>query len=208
MFGAWHEWLFGFGALLCSGAAVKIMDDFLDSDFDRFRGRRTLAVKLGRAALPYGLVLAMLGAYFDLPLALAVFFGSYAVGMFSTWKLRLPTRLPSYVEIVLAVLLAVLTAGPALALWGLAMMAVVDWLDDLVDISADKAAGQDNIAMKIGIVETLFLVMMALCAAVLLNARDTALTFIAVAVLSMVADLTTTRLWSTHDQGTGSVDSR
>ena len=205
MYGAWFEWGAAFASLLLTGAVIKLLDDALDADFDKFRGERTLAVRLGPAVLPYGLVIALLAAYCDVRLAIALFFGSYAVGMFATWRERLPTHLPAFVEILLAVGLSLVLSGWRMALWGLAMMAVIDWLDDLVDSSRDKVSGQTNLVLRIGLVPTLFLVMAALCVAVLLNPVLTAWAFIAVALLTMAAEITTKHLWKTYDQD-GSVE--
>jgi len=205
MFGGWFEWVAPFASLLLTGAVIKLLDDALDADFDKFRGERTLAVRLGPAAFPYGLVVALLAAYCDVRLAIALFFGSYAVGMFATWRERLPTRLPAFVEILLAVGLSLVLSGWRTALWALAMMAVIDWLDDLVDSSRDKVSGQANLVLRVGLVPTLFLVLAALCLAVLLNPVLTALTFIAVTLLTMVAETTTKHLWKTHEQD-GSVE--
>lgn len=206
MFGAWHEWLVWLAALVCTGAAVKLMDDFLDADYDLCRGERTLAVQFGRATLPYALVLALVGAAIDAKIAVAVFFGSYVVGMFSTWRETLPTRVPAYIEIVIACLISAAFSGWRLALWGVAMMAVIDWLDDVVDVTSDRQAGQANVAGHIGLAETLLLILAALCTAVLSNAQLTGIGFIALAILSVAAEMTTTQIWQTYDRGDGGID--
>lgn len=205
MFGAWHEWLVWLGCALLMGAAIKLMDDALDTDFDLGRGRRTLAHQLGRATLPYALVLAVTAVAFDRSLALAVFFGSYAVGMFTTWHDSLPTRLPAYVEIAAAVALSTALVGWKLALWGVAAMAVVDWLDDVMDLTGDTRSGQTNLAARIGLAETLMLTLVALCVSVLTNAALTAVVLVAVTVLTIAAELTTKHLWkaSEDDRGIG-----
>lgn len=205
MSGSWYEWGVWLLCLLLIGAAVKLLDDSLDADFDKFRGERTLAARLGRAVYPYGVLLALLAAYVDVKLTVALFLGSYVVGMFVQWRERLPTKVPAYVEIVLAIALSFALTGWHVAVWAIAMMAVVDWLDDLVDYSGDKTSGQANIALKIGVVETLFLIMMALCAAVLLDPLMTGLTFIAVILLTILAEVTTKRLWKANGQD-GSVE--
>ena len=203
MFGGWSEWLGWLACMLLTGAVIKLMDDSLDAAFDKFRGKRTLAVRLGSAVFPYGLMLALLAANIDVKLTLALFFGSYAVGMFTNWRERLPSHLPAYVEMLLAVGSSVLLTGWQLALWAIAMMAVIDWLDDLVDVAGDKRSGQANLAVRIGFVETLFLVMGMLCVAVLLDPVRTVLAFVAVTLLSIGAEATTKRLWSVHDEKEG-----
>ena len=205
MSGGWLEWVLAYGALVCAGSVVKLTDDVLDAEFDRNRGRVTLASRLARAALPYGLVLGLIAARLNLSLTIAVFFGAYAVGMVPTWRERLPTRVPAYVEIGAAMVVSILCVGWRLSIWGLAIMAVIDWLDDVVDASNDKLTGQRNLAVRFGVVETLLSILVALCVAVLVNAADTALVFAAVPVVTAVAELTTTRWWSDFgdDEGVG-----
>lgn len=118
MFGGWPEWLVQIGCLVLIGAAVKLMDDFLDCEYDLSRGRRTLAAQFGRACLPYALVLALCAAALDLRLTIAVFLGSYVMGMFSTWREDMPTHIPAYVEMLLGAALSWWIVGWRTALWG------------------------------------------------------------------------------------------
>jgi 1,4-dihydroxy-2-naphthoate octaprenyltransferase len=193
MSGVWLDALRTLGCLLLVGAAVKLMDDYLDADYDASRGQQTLAVKLGRATLPYALALGFIGAVLDARLALSLFLGSYAVGMFATWRERLPTRVPAVIEILVAAGLAAALAGWQTALWAMAMMAVVDWVDDLVDMYGDAASNQFNLAIRIGPTETVFLVLLALLVAVTVNAAYTMWAFVALGVLTALSELTTNR---------------
>lgn len=186
MSGIWLEYGQPLLSLFLMGLAIKLMDDHLDAQIDLSRGKRTLAVRLNRAALPYAMLLGLLSATLSLPIALAAFLGSYAVGMFSGWRQTLPTRVPAWLEIVIALGLAVLLVGWRTALWGLAMMSVIDWLDDVLDMGSDSDVSQWNLANRIGVVETLLLILIALTAAVLANAKLTALTFIALPFVEML----------------------
>ncbi|GGJ04253.1 hypothetical protein GCM10010885_11910 [Alicyclobacillus cellulosilyticus] len=192
MFGGWHDVFIRLAAMVAVGAAVKLMDDYLDAEFDLCLGKRTLAARWGRATLPYALVLALIGCSLDRTLAVSLFFGSYAVGMLSQFAERMPTRVPAYVEMALAFMTSVLLAGWRSALWGVAMMAVIDWLDDFMDRLPDKQSGQRNLAVRIGTVETLMLMLIALCIAVLCDGMDTAIAFVAAVLLYAAAEWTTT----------------
>ncbi|WP_067932901.1 hypothetical protein [Alicyclobacillus kakegawensis] len=203
MSGEWFDALRTLACLLLMAAAVKLMDDYLDSDYDMACGKRTLAARLERAALPYGLAIALVAAFLNLDVAIAVFFGSYSVGMFSNWKAKMPTRLPAYVEIAASVALACLLTGWQTALWGLAVMAAIDWLDDVVDRAVDRRSGQGNVVVRMGTVETLLLVLAALCVSVLTNAGLTVLAFLALPVVSVLAELTTHRLWQAQEGNGG-----
>lgn len=201
MFGGWHEWLTSFFAILCVGAAIKIMDDFLDSEYDLCRGKITLAGRLGRAVLPYTLCVALLGAYLNTQLCISLFLASYALGMFSTWRDVLPTRLPAYVEILIAIGLSVLCTGWYMTLWAVSITAVIDWLDDLVDIAGDKRSGQRNLALRLGVVETILLLLAALCTAVLTNVSNTILVFVSLTALMILSEISTRNLWKSAEDG-------
>jgi 1,4-dihydroxy-2-naphthoate octaprenyltransferase len=200
MSGVLHEWGVPFISMLIIGAVVKLMDDHLDAEYDICRGERTLSIKLGRAVLPYALILTLMAAYFQTSIAISLFLGSYAVGMFSGWREKLPTKVPGYIEILLAIAVSSLLIGPRLALWGVAMMALIDWLDDIVDMARDRTTGQDNVAIKFGTVETTFMVIVAMSLSVLLDPRLTIVGFIAFAVLTILFELTTTHLWTALDE--------
>jgi 1,4-dihydroxy-2-naphthoate octaprenyltransferase len=203
MYGDWLEVGRTLMCLVLSGATIKLMDDYLDAEYDICRGKHTLAVKLSRATLPYALVLGFLAAYLNLNIAISVFFGSYAVGMLTTWREKLPTRLPAFVEILLALALSAMLVGWRTALWGACLMAMFDWLDDLVDRITDEKTGQRNMALRIGVVETTLLTLMVMCAAILLSAWWTALGFIALAMLTMLSEATTSTLWQALDEDKG-----
>lgn len=196
---AWLNTLSMFGAILAGGFAVKMMDDALDVDYDICRGRRTLAAKLGKGALPYTLLAALIGTAWNVHLVIAIFLGSYAVGMTLRMSERLPTHLPAYLEIILAAMLSVLLVGWVLTVWAIAMMAVIDWLDDVVDVSTDALAGASNMVARIGFIETLILILCALCVAVFTNPLLTALTFVALPLLTVLFESMTTRVLLTED---------
>lgn len=196
MFGDWHSFLVTVGCLLCVGAAVKLMDDYLDVEYDVCRGVRTCAARLGRATLPYALVLTILGAYLNLPVTIAVFLAAYGVGMLAGWNEKMPTHLPAYIEIIIAAGLSILLSGWEMTLWAFSMMAVIDWLDDLMDVTHDRTTGQRNMALRAGFVETLLLLLLALFAAVMSNAVLTAMTFVVLVLLTMLSEMTTTNLWN------------
>lgn len=203
MFGGWVELGRTFLAVCAVGATIKLVDDVLDADVDICLGQRTLAAKLRRSALPYCLVLVLLAAAANLQLTIAAYLGSYAVGMFAHLRERLPTHLPAYVETIAAVALMTVLTDWRTALWAIAIMCVIDWLDDVVDAVRDRECGQVNLAVRFGIVEVLVGVLIVFCAAVYANAVWTALVFIAMPILTIFFELTTTNLL-TDDGGISS----
>lgn len=206
MFGSWPDWLTVFCALLCMGSVVKLIDDALDVQYDFARGKRTLAGRFGRSVTAYVVVFTLIAAVLNIHVAIAVFLGSYAVGMFANLRDRMPTHLPAWLETLLALALSYVLCGWQMALWGVAMMAVVDWIDDLRDLPADRVSGQRNMAATCGFIETLLLVLMALSIAVLTEVTWTMLAFLALPVLEVVAELTTHQLWKVTDDAELEVD--
>ncbi|MCL6453752.1 MAG: hypothetical protein K6T78_09115 [Alicyclobacillus sp.] len=201
MFGAMPEWLIQLLSMTCIGLVIQWVDDHLDRAFDLCRGERTLAVKMGRSCFVYGALLAVVAVCLDAPIATALFLGSYAVGMMSNWTERMPTRLPAGMETVLAAFLSVLLAGWHTTAWALCFAAWVDWLDDIIDYRKDGPGNTRNLARRIGIVETSVLVLLALLGCVWLNPEWTLLGFVAFAVVTVISELTTARLWTVDEEG-------
>lgn len=195
MFGDWHDVLDVSLSLLFAGASIKLMDDALDVEFDLCQGKRTLAARFGRSVLPYSLALFAIAVAIQSHIALAAFFGSYAVGMFARPGERLPTRLPAWVEIVLAIAICVALVGWRDALWGISIMAVVDWLDDVMDRYRDAETGQFNVVVRFGLIEVLFALLGLFCVALYANMEGTIFALIALAILNIVSELTTVRLY-------------
>jgi hypothetical protein len=197
MYGDWFDIARILIALLTTGSVVKLMDDALDTEFDLCLGKRTLAAKMGRATLPYCLVLVLIGAAANLHVSISIFLASYAVGMFHHLEERLPTRLPAYVECLGAFLLSALLTGWIATLWALCMMCVIDWLDDVVDSVQDKESGQSNMTVRFGVAEVLFGILLVLFGAIWLEAWWTAYAFVTLAILTIFFELTTTQILET-----------
>lgn len=200
MYGGLLDWMMRLGSMVLMGAAVKLMDDYLDSEYDICRGERTVAVKIGRASLPYALVCAVCSAYLNVAIAVSLFFACYALGMLTNAREKLPTRVPAYVEVIVSAAILWGMVGWRMALWALAFIAFIDWLDDIIDMTRDARTGQRNLALRLGMVETTLLILLAMCTAVLADARYTAIGFIAFAILTVLAELSTSRMWqSSHE---------
>ncbi|PWK15682.1 hypothetical protein [Tumebacillus permanentifrigoris] len=168
MSGVWSSLLVEILGMVLAGLTIKLMDDTLDVEFDRSVGRHTLSVRLGRACLPYGLMLFGGAMALAPQVALALFLASYAIGMGHDLSEVMPTKLPGWVESLLALAFAMLFAGPVLAAWALFVMIMIQLLDDLMDVQHDRRSGQTNWALRIGTVEATLLLFITALAAVLL----------------------------------------
>lgn len=130
-----------FMAALGTGLAVKLMDDVLDSPLDRMRGLRNLADRLGRAAMPYALLVLVAGLYFDTRLGLALFLAAYAIGMTARPYERLPSGLLAWHEMLLAAVGLIALAGWRLGGQVLLLLVAVQLWDDMWDRSEGTPPG-------------------------------------------------------------------
>lgn len=170
-------------AILCAGLAVKLMDDFLDLQYDSQAGIPSPAVRLGEATLPYGLILLAVGAAFHPPVALSLFLAAYAIGMVQDLKRSLPSGLTGWQESLLSLGLGALLLGPVIQIWGLAMMVFVQAVDDTIDYHVDQMSGNPNLLRRFGWVEVNGVAFVCLVLAAWLYPIETALTIVAAAVL-------------------------
>lgn len=170
-------------AIICSGLAVKLMDDFLDLQYDSQAGIPSPAVRLGEATLPYGLILLAIGAAFHAPIALSLFFAAYAIGMVQDLRRPLPSGLTGWQESLLVLGLGALLLGPVNQIWGLAIMVFVQAIDDTIDYHVDQMSGNPNLLRRFGWVEVNGVAFGCFVLAALLYPIETALTIVAVAVL-------------------------
>ncbi|MDB5083668.1 MAG: hypothetical protein JWN30_554 [Bacilli bacterium] len=171
--------------ILLIGITIKLMDDWLDQEFDECVGKKTVARKLGKSALPYSLLLAVLSAVVNPPLAISLFLASYSVGMAFQFTDRMPTGLPGYGEAAISFVVGCCLIGVPLMGWGIVMMLTVQLLDDILDSKLDKQSGQQNFVVKVGIVEGSLLFFLLFVSSILLNAFETCLVLIAMPIIAL-----------------------
>lgn len=202
MFAAWHDGLSALVAMLLVGAAIKSMDDALDADYDICHGQRTLSARIGKGLQPYVVILAMLAAVANVHVALAIMLASLAVGMLSGFRRSRKTVAIGITQAVCSLGLSIWISGMWTTLWAVAMLALADWLDDLVDVPIDKQSGQYNLVIRWGMLQMLSVALLAFGVAVVANALYTVLAMIALPIINVLAELTTSHLWKTTDEET------
>ncbi|MGZ4162769.1 MAG: hypothetical protein ACXVDB_01505 [Tumebacillaceae bacterium] len=189
MFGDWSNLCLELLAIVLTGLTIKLMDDHLDVEFDQCIGRQTLAMRLGRASLPYGLAALGLAMALSPKVALSLFLASYAIGMGHDLSEKMPTRLPGWAESLIATGIMTWYAGWYLAAWSLAIMLMIQLLDDLMDLNNDKRSGQNNWANRFGFVEATLAMFVFALAAVLLAPIRTAEVLVATPLVHIVMSL-------------------
>lgn len=190
MFGDWYSWLIELIGIVLAGIAIKCMDDLLDIEYDQCVGRQTLAAKLGKATLPYALLLLGIGVYLAKDYALVLFLASYAIGMGHDLHEKMPTKLPGWAEGLVAGVIGMILAGPLTMIWGLMMIGGIQFLDDLMDIYKDTQSGQRNAAVRFGVVEITLLTVICFLVAILLSPKDSVLVLLATPLVHMSLELT------------------
>ena len=91
MYGDWSSLLLELLGIVLAGLTIKLMDDHLDVEFDQCIGRQTLALRLGRACLPYGLCALVLAMAIAPQVVLTLFLAAYAIGMGHDLREKMPT---------------------------------------------------------------------------------------------------------------------
>lgn len=177
------SWVQLAGAVAATGAAVKLMDDQLDRAADGMASKRSSAVVLGAGAVPYALLSLLLGALLRADAAAGLFFAAYATGMADDGRRTLPTGLPAWAESVGALTLAGIVAGVVTAGAALALIVLIQCVDDIIDTEADAAAGVRNFVRDLGPIETRLVALGCLFIAVSLSPPLSLAVFVAMAFL-------------------------
>lgn len=144
-------------AIFFCGLSIKMMDDFLDQEYDLLCDKKTLVQKLDKATLPYSLLLLMVALVLNPSLAGSLFLASYIVGMGKDLFYFLPSRLPSYGEMILGLLLGISLFGFLEMTTSLAVVYLVQLLDDLHDYFNEKERIGSNLVERLGKVECILL---------------------------------------------------
>ncbi|KEO83521.1 hypothetical protein [Tumebacillus flagellatus] len=189
MWNVWGDLFIEIGGMVLTGFTIKLMDDYLDVEFDRSVGRHTLSVRLGRACLPYGLVLFGVAVSLVPQVALALFLASYAIGMGHDLTEKMPTKLPGWLESIVALALALWLSGPQMTAWAVFVMFMIQLLDDLMDVQHDSRSGQTNWAIRIGVVEATLLLFISALASILLAPLRTAEVIVAIPIVHLAVAL-------------------
>ena len=148
-------------SLLLTGAAIKLMDDFVDAaPGERWGGERS--------ALPYALLFFAGGAAPNSSLTVSLFLAAYALGMAYDYAEKMPSGLLGYQESLLVVALGIVVLGWSEIAGSLLIIASIQLLDDVRDQQEDRYSGQKNLARRWGRVEAGLLAAITFLATLLL----------------------------------------
>lgn len=173
-------------ALLLTGLAIRLMDDFLDLRYDAQAGIPSPAVRLGEATLPYGLLALAAGAALHAPTSLTLFFAAYAVGMIQDLRRPLPSGIAGWQEGGIVLVFGALLLGFWTQVWALAVMLFIQAVDDLLDYRLDRMSGNPNLVRAYGYVEVCLVALLCLVIAAMLQPIGTGMAIAAAAILDAV----------------------
>ncbi len=155
------EILNDFSVIFLTGLVIKLMDDYLDQEIDRLNGRKTLALKLERAILPYALILMTFSSLIDPNLTVALFWASYIIGM-GIDRDRLPTGLKAYQEVILMLAFGFIALDKEEFLFALSIIFFIQLVDDYIDYYLEEYINRDNFINYLGRSGTILLSFLSL----------------------------------------------
>lgn len=156
-------------AVFLCALAVKLVDDFLDCEFDVISGRENWARHLGTGTLVYAMLFLAFAAGLDAAISVPLFLSSYMLGMFNDFRQIFPSKLTGWQETFLVLFIGIVIFSWDAMLFSLLMIIAVQLIDDSLDYSVDILTGQRNLAHRLGMVESLLLAVIALLSAYWLN---------------------------------------
>lgn len=141
-----------FIAFVLTGFVIKLMDDFLDYNFDILVGKPNLSHGMGKGVLPYTLLLFSGAVLIEKDYSISLFLAAYGIGMLKDME-KLPTGLLSWQETMIVVFIGLLVFKKKFIFASLGIL-LIQLLDDVFDYKYDKMVGGRNFAVRFGITET------------------------------------------------------
>lgn len=145
-----------FMSILLAGIVVKIMDDYMDREFDELVNNDNTTKILGLGMMPYAIFIFSLGCIFNPTAAISLFFASFATGMAGNFNAKMPSGLYGYQEALMAIVLGLILFGAVEMFSSLLLIAAIQLWDDYVDYNKDIYSTK-NWAYIIGKNESLLL---------------------------------------------------
>jgi len=175
-------------AVFLAGVTIKLLDDFLDYAIDIASGSPSLVDALGAGSVVYSLVFAVFACSINLKLAAPLILSAYAVGMLKDPSEMLPLGLSAWIESVIVLIASWGIFGWAQTLVSLLLMTAVDFVDDIIDYSRDTTGPSTNLVRVIGKTQLVLLSLAIVVAALVIDARTTALVAVCAPVTAVMAD--------------------
>ncbi|MBM7624121.1 hypothetical protein [Sporohalobacter salinus] len=177
-----------FLAVFFVGMSIKLMDDYLDQIIDKLENKKTLALKWGRATLPYALLFFSLAAVFNYSWTISLFWVSYILGMGYDITDKLPTGIKAYQESLFLLLIAIYVLSIENLLSSLSIIVGIQLIDDLIDIKHDNQVYRNNFVYLLGEQYVIFLLIIVLSIGIYLNIRKTLFVLISTPLIILLLE--------------------
>lgn len=174
---------FDLGAIFLSGLVIKFLDDYIDHERD---SNPNLYQYLGKAGLAYALIALLLAAKLNFNLTLVLFTASYGVGMFDSLDQKLPSGLPSWLEAVILIIMAIFLAGFPMTIWAILIIITIQLFDDLLDYKQDYDDQTITLVTRLGKERCLILLLLTGYLSFVFSLFLSLVTLIAALIISQV----------------------
>ncbi|HWR55680.1 MAG TPA: hypothetical protein VN462_04205 [Negativicutes bacterium] len=160
-----------FLAVLLTGCVIKLMDDYLDQEFDIFRGKHSLARQLGLGTAAYALLIFAISVSLNRQISVALFLAAYITGMVYHMRTKYLSGLSGWQETCIVFVLSWLLAGLNITCAAVCILLVVQIIDDWLDETNDALTGQKNALQILGTAESGICALIFLLLALYLDTR-------------------------------------
>ncbi|MBP2655308.1 MAG: hypothetical protein H6Q73_2877 [Firmicutes bacterium] len=171
MFLATFDFIASALAVAFSATAIKLIDDYLDRENDAACHQFNWAAYLGPGIAVYAMLFFTVAACINPKLSSALFLASYAIGMLSDLRTRMPSRLLGWQESIVVLIVSSCLLGWRMTVFSMLFIFAVQCIDDCIDLKIDRRCelGTRNLACRLGIVECCIIGLIALLSAWRLN---------------------------------------
>jgi hypothetical protein len=184
------EMISRFIAISIIGMVIKLTDDSLDeipvAGHPGHPGKPSLAIKLGKGVMAYGLLLFTIAVSVQSSVSATLFLAAYAVGMVKDPELLLPTYLPAWLESFLTVMIGVLFWGWSEMISSFVIMGVIQLGDDYLDREQDRKEQRYNLTHDWGQVEVILLAFFLTSISFMLDGEKTLLVLAAAPLVNFI----------------------
>lgn len=132
-----------FFSIFFTGITIKMMDDFIDEDFDHLIGIFNLTKELGPGIVSYILLIFSLAIVLNPKVATSLFFVSFSIGMVGNLTAKMPSGLYGYQESIIVLILALFLSGTKEVFSSLFLITAIQLWDDYLDYTGDKYSSKN-----------------------------------------------------------------
>ncbi|MGI6485261.1 MAG: hypothetical protein ACOX15_02765 [Tepidanaerobacteraceae bacterium] len=143
-------------SIFFTGCVIKIMDDYVDQDYDALIGKYNIVKLMGYGAVLYGLLFFSVACALNVSIAVSLFLASFAIGMVGVLCVKMPSGFFGYIESIAVLIIGIILVGSKAMISAVFVMASIQLLDDYIDLQCDMSS-KKNLAFILGKMECIIL---------------------------------------------------